>query len=236
MSDLSSAQLERARNEVAQAWATALEANLPEQESELVNWIDSTIIGLNRSSEGQEKLYAVHTSISRLSVFSGFCGEISPIANRIVGNRLPFAVIGSGFLWGLPDDTRLAYDYHQEPSHMRGALDIMNVHFPFLGGSTTNNGTMSVLSGSHQQGHFETTTTREADNSYTSLVSINIEELVPRHQEVHLELRLGDVTFFQKDLVHRSNPNTSGRLRPPVALRLTQDFSYGFEVLSPDDL
>lgn len=236
MSDLSSAQLERARNEVAQAWATALEANLPEQESELVDWIDSTIIGLNGSREGQEKLYAAHTSVSRLSVFSGFCDEMSQVANRIVGNGLPFAVIGSGFLLGLPDDTRLAYDYHQESSYMRGALDIMNVHFPFLRDSTTKNGTMSVLSGSHQQGHFETTKTREADNSYTNLVPINIEELVPKHQEVHLELRLGDVAFFHKDLVHRSNPNTSGRLRPPVVLRLTQDFSYGFEVLGPDDL
>jgi len=192
------------------------------------DFIDPTIIGLNATRSGQDELYSLHEGLRKLSVWCGLVADSALLAARCVGNENPFSVVSWGFLLGLPDDSRLAYDFHQETSYMVGAGDIMNVHFPFLRPSTIENGTMSVLEGSHREGVLETDRSKVSDNSYTNMVPKRINELKSKYREVAFHLELGDIALFHKDLVHKSNPNLSSALRPPAVFRLTQDLRYGF--------
>lgn len=192
------------------------------------SFIDAAIIELNRTRKGQDELFLLHSTVRHLAVFHGLTAETARLASRIVGNQYPFSVISSGFMLGLPEDSRLAYDFHQESSYMLGARDIMNVHFPFLRPSTIENGTMSALEGSHHQGPLPSHRSKESDNSYTNFVPKNIEDLKANYREVAFHLELGDILYFSKDLVHKSNPNLTAALRPPAVFRLTQDLRYQF--------
>lgn len=192
------------------------------------SFIDRSIIDLNASRQGQETLFAMHTSLRRLSPFYALAAESARLASRLVGQEGLFSVIASGFMLGLPDDSRLAYDFHQESSYMVGADDIMNCHFPFLRPSSIQNGTMSALEGSHVEGPLPARRIKNSENSYTDFIPENLDELKGRYSEVAFHLELGDVVYFHKDLVHKSNPNMSSALRPPVVIRLTEDLTYKF--------
>lgn len=225
---VSVSDLNRAKHAVALGMQRILGLVAPAEDSEVETFIDRAIIELNQTRAGQDELFSLHQSLRSLSVFHGFTDTCARLASRVAGNDFPFSVISSGFMLGLPDDSRLAYDFHQESVYMVGAEDIMNVHFPFMRASTVRNGTMSALEGSHLGGTSEVTRSKQSDNSYTNLVPTNIEDLQRQHREVAFHLELGDVALFHKDLVHKSNPNLSGALRPPVVLRLTQDLRYSF--------
>ena len=190
------------------------------------DFIDQSIIDLNATRSGQDELHALHMSLTKLSVWCGLVADSARLAARCVGNENPFSVISWGFMLGLPDDTRLAYDFHQESSYMVGVKDIMNVHFPFLRPSTIENGTMSVLEGSHKEGVLDFNRSKESDNSYTDMVPKGINELKLKYREVAFHLELGDIAIFHKDLIHKSNRNLSAALRPPAVFRLTQDLGY----------
>jgi len=192
------------------------------------DFIDAAIIGLNQTSEGQVRLFRMHNRLRNLAIFFELLGISARLGQRIIGNNIPFSVVSWGFLLGLPDDTRLAYDFHQETSYMEGAEDILNVHFPFLRASSVENGTMSALEGSHKEGVLPYRRSKASDNSYTNMVPSDIAALRSRYREVFFHLELGDIAFFHKDLIHRSNPNLSDALRPPAVFRLTQDLEYSF--------
>jgi Phytanoyl-CoA dioxygenase (PhyH) len=218
--------LQNARDSVARGIEILRNPRPPRVDVE--DFIDQSIIDLNATRSGQDELYALHESLRKLSVWCGLVADSAGLAARCVGNENPFSVVSWGFLLGLPDDTRLAYDFHQETSYMVGAKDVMNVHFPFLRPSTIENGTMSVLEGSHKEGVLETNRSKVSDNSYTNMVPKRINELKSKYREVAFHLELGDIALFHKDLVHKSNPNLSAALRPPAVFRLTQDLRYSF--------
>jgi hypothetical protein len=227
-------KLSRLRDDITYALQTHT-AQLPDF-AQRGTIIDDVVIGLNATREGQELLHGLHMSLIKLSVFGALADDMAVLCSKVLRIDGPLQVHSSGFLLGIPDDARLAYSWHQESSYMPSFGSIFNIHLPFLRPSLTENGTMSVLRGSHREGALGGIKSRLSDNSYTDIVPENINQLVDAYDEVHLELELGDVAIFGKDLIHRSNSNTSALLRPPVVFRLTDDLVADQPHLSPDEL
>lgn len=138
---------------------------------------------------------------------------------------------------GLPKDKRLAYDFHQESNYMKDYEDILNVHYPLFYQSNIKNGTMSALDKSHKLGRLEYDKKRYSNNSYTDLIPKEIEKHKSNFEEVHFQLDIGDVLYFHKDLIHKSNFNNTNKTRPVGIARLTEKFAGGkFNNLRPEDL
>jgi ectoine hydroxylase-related dioxygenase (phytanoyl-CoA dioxygenase family) len=198
------------------------------------NIIDSAILNLNKSDK--PKLHELHIATSKLSSIRAIELNLSDLLKKISGLDAPILQIASGYLLGIPKDSRLVYDFHQESNYMKGFDDIFNIDFPLLGTSTTENDSMSILPGSHHYGTLNYNKSRMSKDSYTDLVPMNIEEITSSLPELHCYLELGDVVIFQKDLIHRSNYNGSELCRSVGVSRFTQSLAGDWVKSTPDEL
>jgi hypothetical protein len=196
--------------------------------------IDSAIINLDR--EDKALLHELHMATTKLislrSVFALLGDVVCDLSSKVE----PIYEISGGYLLGIPTDTRLVYDFHQESNYMREFKEVFNFHFPLLRNSTRENGTMSVLAGSHKIGTVSFEKKRVSQNSYTNLVPTEIEKIQSEFPEVHCILEPGDCVVFHKDLVHKSNFNASKLCRPVGTARLTQNKRGSWVSKTPDQL
>ena len=72
-------------------------------------------------------------------------------------------------------------------------------------------------------------------NSYTDLIPNKIQIMREKYEEVLLELEVGDVAFFHKDLIHKSNYNYTNKPRPVGIGRFTSNIG-NFNRLKPEEL
>ena len=196
--------------------------------------IDSAIIALDKHDK--PKLYELHLLASKLYSFTKIGSSLSTIVNAICGERVPQFNIGSGFLLGIPKDERLVYSYHQESNYMKGFNDIFNTHFPLLRTSVNENGTMSVLVGSHKLKTLNFEKSQKSSNYYTDLVPVDIDKIKESFEERYNFLEVGDVLLFHKDTIHRSNFNSSNLARPVGINRITTSTKGDWVSRKPDEL
>ena len=196
--------------------------------------IDSAIIELDRTDK--QLLYELHMATTKLISLRSIFSIFSKIVDDLSAKQAPVYEVSGGYLLGIPKDNRLVYDFHQESNYMREFESIFNFHFPLLRKSTRENGTMSVLKGSQTIGTVSFEKKRISANSYTNLVPTSIEDIQSKFQEVHCILEPGDCVVFNKDLVHRSNFNSSDLCRPVGTARLTQNKRGSWITPSPDEL
>jgi len=206
----------------------------PRTSSSEYNKIDVAIMELDRKN--QSKLHELHQAISRTVVFKSVNLYLSKILKEISGIHSPIFEIASTILLGIPQDTRLVYDFHQESNYMKGFDDIFNIHYPLLRKSSIENGTMSIIPSSHKYGTLDYEKKKSSSNSYTDLIPINIQKITSELPEIHLELELGDCVIFHKDLIHKSNFNESNLCRPVGIARLTQSLRGDWILRKSDQL
>lgn len=196
--------------------------------------IDSAIIDLDKRDK--PKLHELHQIASKLYSFTKIGTALSKYVNAIYGKRVPQFNIASGFLLSIPKDERLVYNFHQESNYMKGFEDIFNAHYPLLRTSVIENGTMSVLAGSHKMKTLDFVKARKSTDSYTDLLPVNIDEIKETFEERHNFLEVGDVLIFHKDTIHRSNFNSSNLARPVGINRITTSTDGDWINRSPDEL
>ena len=196
--------------------------------------IDSAIVELDKTNK--QLLYELHMATTKLislrSIFSLFADVVVDLSS----NQAPVYEISGGYLLGIPKDNRLFYDFHQESNYMREFSSIFNFHFPLLRKSSQHNGTMSLLRGSHKIGTVSFEKKRVSQNAYTNLIPTAIEDLQSEFEEVHCILEPGDCVVFHKDLVHKSNFNSSDLCRPVGTARLTQNKRGSWVAPRPEEL
>ena len=196
---------------------------------------DRVAISLN--AQDKSRLYQLHLATAKLTSLGAVTTKIFTNLIRVLGDMAkPVMEIDSSYLLGLPKDNRLVYDFHQESNYMKGFAQIFNAHYPIFRKSTTHNGTMSILPGTHKLGTQNFEKNRSSNDSYTDLVPTNIEKIKSNYEELHLELELGDCVIFHKDLIHKSNYNKSDLCRPVGISRLTQNVIGDWINRSPDEL
>ena len=198
----------------------------------------TNIISLNNSNK--EQLYKfnfiANGLISNFVVTKNVDNILSMLNN---GNPMLGTANGAsmgGIMFGLPKDDRLAYNFHQESSYMRGAERIYNVHFPIFVNSTKENGTMSLLEGSNVEGQLPFTKYRKYENSYTDLIPNNITYFEEKYTEVFAELDLGDCIIFDEYTIHKSNYNNTDLCRTVAVWRIFGNSNANAPILKPADL
>ena len=145
--------------------------------------------------------------------------ECLPIAQSLLGGKLHIDV-GSAVIFALPDDTRLTWDWHQETTYDPEMKDTVHFSFPIFEPATLDNGTMSVLPGSHNLGTLPYDKIQTSSDAATSLVPKGMDKIAKDYEEVHFTANVGDVAVFHNDLIHRSNSNTSGKPRITGLVRI----------------
>ena len=225
------------RNCISQESLEACKVSILKALKKVYEWdgsYEEAIAYLDRYNK--DALYRFHKNTNELSCWTLIASQLHPFLEALGGKEAIPKLFLSGFLLGLAGDKRLTYNFHQESSYMRIADEMITAHFPLFYPSTKENGTMSVLKGSHVLGQLDFQKNRQSSNSYTDLVPLNISNLVKKYEEVHFDLRPGDCAFFSKYLIHRSNFNSSKFSRPVGVFRYFMNNEDDFEELTPDAL
>ena len=165
---------------------------------------------LNKNNK--KKLFEFHKLINKLISNHYINFQINDIFKIINNNQKPSFNLGSTFLLGLIKDKRLVYDFHQESSYIKNIKDVTSIHFPVFRKTNYVNGTMSVLDKSHKIKNLPFKKIIKK-NSYTDLIPQNMDNIQKKYEEVFLNINIGDILFFHKDLIHKSNYNNSNKPR-----------------------
>jgi phytanoyl-CoA hydroxylase len=117
----------------------------------------------------------------------------------------------------LPSDERFDYTWHQDGAYYPWCHDFMTLWFPVNRSTGRDNGTISMIPGSHKLGP------READTSlrhgYFKQIESKLQtEEVAREQV--LDFELGDCCIMNGNTVHRSVANRSKTPRVAGVLRM----------------
>ena len=170
-------------------------------------------------TDNKELLYNIYLSIPKSDFFS----ELRRYCFKHIESYYPgynYMDVGSGVLFGLPQDKRLTWTWHQEGTYHPGIEKIIHYWLPLYNNSSINNGAMSALKKSHKLGTLGFTVSKPFANGGTSLIPDGIVEHVKNHEEVVFEINKGDVAFFDKNLIHKSNYNHSNKTRFTCVFRL----------------
>ena len=128
--------------------------------------------------------------------------------------------IDSAVIFNLPQDQRLTWTWHQESAYHPHIARSIAFWFPFVRRATVENGTMSVLLGSHTLGRLPHTKYKPREDAATSLIPEGIERHAIDFPEVPCVTEVGELVLFQKDLIHRSNFNHTHEPRFTGLVRL----------------
>ncbi len=129
--------------------------------------------------------------------------------------------LGSAVIFAIPDDDRLTWQWHQEGPYDPNVPNILSVNMPVFEAATIENGTISLLKGSHKLGALPYKKEQAATDASTSLIPENIDQLAEEYEQTHFLAEPGDIILFYEHLVHRSNRNRSSNPRVTFVGRFT---------------
>jgi ectoine hydroxylase-related dioxygenase (phytanoyl-CoA dioxygenase family) len=201
------------RSAIPEATIAALRASLTrllEPEARPGETVFETINRLHRS--GDRTLFRLHELSKDLTAMSTVREACAGWARAVLGPGRLLLDVNSHVIFSIPDDDRSMWSWHQESSYDVFEGDGINFCIPVFEPATRDNGTMSLLSGSHKLGALPYDKQRP-ENGSTTLLPRGIERIIAEHEEVHFVGEPGDMIGFDRNLVHRSNRNRSARPR-----------------------
>jgi ectoine hydroxylase-related dioxygenase (phytanoyl-CoA dioxygenase family) len=163
--------------------------------------------------EDQEQLYHINQMIRMLPELHALESSLKAIVTALFPTHDTALTLTTNILIGLPEDERLAYDWHQESSYLPTTEGFINFWYPLFADSTTENGAMGLLKGTHELGPLSFDRDRVEENARTNHIPENIEAIEDSHEEVRTELGRGSVVGFHPDMIHRSGSNLTGSVR-----------------------
>ena len=138
---------------------------------------------------------------------------ISSLGYRM--NLVPI-YLGGRILLGLPCDSRLTYSWHQESNYMPGFNRLINAWIPLFSANDEGNGTMTIIDKSSRYGKLPYTRI-DKEQGYCDLVT-NVENI--DGEIVICNGNAGDAYIFDQNTIHRSNLNSSSKVRYSVTVRV----------------
>lgn len=152
-------------------------------------------------NDDEEALYEVQKLIPALPE----CVSFAAFARRLVD--YPLALIeGPALFINRPGSDRLAYRWHTEAHYYPKRRRFLNLWWPLFGDRDATNGAMSVKPGSHLRA-WDFAEYQEGPHHF---VQYEVPECLHADlPEVTIEAARGDLVIFDRNLLHRSNPNTS---------------------------
>lgn len=181
---------------------------------------ESMFDAINRlQAEGDQSLYRLHTLSTNLAAMSTLRECCAELAAMILNTPHPIVDVNSHVIFSIPNDPRSMWGWHQESTYdgFSGSGGL-NFCLPIFERATKENGTMSLLRGSHKLGQLPFEKQRP-DNGSTTLLPTGTDHIVAEHEELHFVADPGDVIGFHRDLVHRSNVNRSAHPRVTAVIQ-----------------
>lgn len=178
-----------------------------------------TINRLDR--EDRASLYRIYQFITRtFTSMDAIRSDVMPLLEELLP---PGTIIdlGSAVIFGIPNDDRLTWRWHQEGPYDPAVANILSVNMPVFEPATIENGTISLLKGSHKLGALPFDKEQSAADASTSLIPQNVDQLAEQFDEAYFEAEPGDIILFFEHLIHRSNRNGSNRPRVTFVGRFT---------------
>jgi ectoine hydroxylase-related dioxygenase (phytanoyl-CoA dioxygenase family) len=161
---------------------------------------------------GDQTLYRLHELSSKLTAMNTLRETCAVLARDVLGAGRLLLDVNSHVIFSIPTDERSMWSWHQESTYDVFDGEGINFCAPVFEPATRENGTMSLLRGSHKLGALPYDKLRP-ENGSTTLLPRGIERIVAAHEEVHFLAEPGDLIGFDRNLVHRSNQNRSPRPR-----------------------
>ena len=109
-----------------------------------------------------------------------------------------------------PSDNRRTYGWHQETFYTIPRSSFVQTWAPLIYDVRTENGTISVADGSHQEGIPEQSWAEIPGGATQILIS---DEVVNKYSQIQMEMNVGEVLFFSGRLAHKSGDNVSTNVR-----------------------
>ena len=174
-------------------------------------------------SMNQKDLHLFQIAASQLWSLYSLTDPLMNLIRIIVGDEKVLFHVGQGFVLGLPNDQRLAYNWHQDGTHHPNSLEHIHVWFPIFRGVNIKNGAMSFLEDSHKQGLLNYEKHKALSDGYTTNLVSGLEEVVKTHSEIYCEINLGDCLFFNDEMIHKSNINQTNLCRVAGVMKVSLD-------------
>lgn len=105
-----------------------------------------------------------------------------------------------------PRDQRRTYGWHQEIFYTIPKARFIQTWFPVIRNATEQNGTIEICPKSHINGIVKQKWTDEEEKATQIIVD---QAIVDKYKQIKLEMKLGDVLFFDPHLFHRSGNNST---------------------------
>ena len=105
-----------------------------------------------------------------------------------------------------PGDNRRTYGWHQEVFYTQPRFSYLQTWAPVLRDTTFENGTIWIKVGSHKEG-IAKQTWNEIEGKATQIIIDK--EILDKYKSKNLEMKKGDVLFFDGYLAHSSGSNTT---------------------------
>lgn len=158
----------------------------------------------------KEALYQVQKLLPKSAFIHDFFGlQFRDVCADLLGcKRNDLLIDGPGLLINRPNTTRLLYKWHSEAHYYPKRRRFLNIWFPVFGDKTRDNGVMSVKLGSHKK-DWPFAEYQEGQNAFRQFEVP--ENFVSEYPEHFCESKRGDLIIFDRNLIHRSNPNTSDK-------------------------
>ena len=105
-----------------------------------------------------------------------------------------------------PGDNRRTYGWHQEVFYTMPRFRYLQTWAPILRDTTVENGTINIKPGSHKEG-IAAQTWNEVEGRATQILIDK--DILSKYKSVKLEMKVGDVLYFDGHLAHASGNNTT---------------------------
>ena len=175
------------------------------------------------NQEDDKALYNVYRVSHQTAAMNRLREQCRRVVEQVMPKDAGFLIdVDSHIIFCIPDSTRLTWGWHQESTYDVFDGNGVNFCLPIFERATRENGSMSVLRGSHAMGKLPFDKVKEHENGATTLVPKRIEEFERNYEEVVFEADPGAVVMFNRHLIHRSNQNRSPRPRITAVIRFMQ--------------
>ncbi|WP_372725379.1 phytanoyl-CoA dioxygenase family protein [Novipirellula sp.] len=173
--------------------------------------------------ENDRALYNIYCVSHQSAAMNRLREQCRDIVEQVIPKNSGVLIdVDSHIIFCIPDSTRLTWGWHQESTYDVFDGNGVNFCLPIFERATRDNGSMSVLRGSHVMGKLPFDKVKEHENGATTLVPQGIQEYEEAFDEIVFEADPGSVVMFNRHLIHRSNPNQTPRPRITAVIRFMQ--------------
>ena len=179
--------------------------------------ISETIVRLDK--EDRPSLFQLALTLEKSYEFSDICLDFEEIMTTLYPGKRNFFMAQNLAQFGLPRDSRITFDWHQESVYLKDFDDFATFWFtPF--DTTEETRGMSLLRGSHKLGKLNYDAFKLSKEHLLQHVPKNKKELEKQFEEVPVETVPGDMIVFHPSLIHKSGHNQSNKVRISFAVRI----------------